>query len=515
MQLREEKLDFWCRNGLNVLFIGASGVGKTARVKQTFERNNLRYKYFSAATMDPFCDFVGVPKAVKDENGVEYLEYILPRDMRDGKIEAIFMDELNRAHKKVINAVMELLQFKSINGRLFPNLKVIWAAINPEDGEDVYQVTPLDKAQKGRFEVHVQVPYQPDRTWFVSRYGEHLAKAALDWWAQLPDAQKKEVDPRRLQYALDIYNLPGGDMKDILPQGCNVSKLITTINNGPAIDRMVDFYNQNNQEGAKKYLAVENNYAAAVQYLLKPTGVCGVNVPMWLGFFLPLLPPEKLASLASTEETICNHMLADAENCQTYWRVMQDIVAANSNKTLIRRIKRVLGDNKTLAQQYGYLDNISPAPPFFNTNSPALGNWSCEITKFMAMEMGKSPQRMKIYAEMTNILPATLSAQEAVETLELLGMTIGRCWSDTLIDVHNLTGVWNHCIEQLHKTTGLSWLEILNLHGNKLEVLLKKMTEAKLDNQLYCPLAKKSIADLVMERNEASFNDIKPENLEP
>ena len=36
MELRNEKLDFWVRNGLNVLFIGASGVGKTARVKQTF-----------------------------------------------------------------------------------------------------------------------------------------------------------------------------------------------------------------------------------------------------------------------------------------------------------------------------------------------------------------------------------------------------------------------------------------------------------------------------------------------
>jgi hypothetical protein len=34
---------------------------------------------------------------------------------------------------------------------------------------------------------------------------------------------------------------------------------------------------------------------------------------------------------------------------------------------------------------------------------------------------------------------------------------------------------------------------------------------AKLDCQLYCPMAKKSITDLVMERNDALF-DNKPES---
>lgn len=511
MELRQEKLDFWCRNGLNVLFIGAAGVGKTARVKETFERNKLRYKYFSAATMDPFVDFVGVPKVVKDEDGKEYLDYILPKDMRDGKIEAIFMDELNRAHKKVINAVMELIQFKSINGKPFPNLKVVWAAINPEDGEDVYHVTPLDKAQAGRFEVHVNVPFKPDRDWFAKKYGEHLAKAALDWWTQLPDPQKNLVDPRRLEYALRIYKMPGGDMRDVLPEGCNVAKLINTINNGPAIDRMVEFFNNKDQDNARKYLAVENNYAAASPHLLHPQGLLGVSDALWLGFFLPLLPPEKLSSLIATEDSVCNHVLRDADKVPIYRRVMQDILAANTNKKLVRRIGKVLGDNKTLAQQYGYLNNPHPAPAFFNAASPAQGNWSVEITKFVAQPMDKTPQRMKVYGDMASLLPAVLSAQEAVETLELLNMTAGRCWKDTLHDMRNLTGVWNHCIEQLHKATGLSWLEILNLHGTKFEVLLKKMTEAKLDCQLYCPMAKKSITDLVMERNDALF-DNKPES---
>src|SRR5581483_8923121 len=167
-ELRDEKLDFWIQNSFNVLFIGHYGIGKTNRVLDAFKRNNLKFKYFSAPTMDPWVDFVGVPKTITDASG-EYLDYVLPRDFRDDTIEAIYIDEMNRGHKKVRNAIMELVQFKSINGRPFNKLRLVWAAINPEDEGD-YQVEPLDKSQKDRFQVHVQLPYEPSFTYFSSRF---------------------------------------------------------------------------------------------------------------------------------------------------------------------------------------------------------------------------------------------------------------------------------------------------------------------------------------------------------
>lgn len=94
-ELRDEKLDFWIQHSLNVLFVGHYGAGKTTRILDAFKRNKLKFKYFSAATMDPWCDFIGVPKVVSDENG-PYLDYVLPRDFRDDTIEAIYMDEFNR-----------------------------------------------------------------------------------------------------------------------------------------------------------------------------------------------------------------------------------------------------------------------------------------------------------------------------------------------------------------------------------------------------------------------------------
>ncbi len=65
----DHKLDFWIQQNMNVLFSGKHGVGKTTMVIDAFNRNSLKWMYFSAATMDPWVDFIGVPKEMKDEQG--------------------------------------------------------------------------------------------------------------------------------------------------------------------------------------------------------------------------------------------------------------------------------------------------------------------------------------------------------------------------------------------------------------------------------------------------------------
>ncbi|MGH2612900.1 MAG: ATP-binding protein, partial [Rhabdochlamydiaceae bacterium] len=82
--IQPAKLDFWFKNNFNVLFIGKHGVGKTALVNDCFvNRNGLvlgeSFLYFSTPTLDPWVDFVGVPKEVKDENGITYLDLVRPK----------------------------------------------------------------------------------------------------------------------------------------------------------------------------------------------------------------------------------------------------------------------------------------------------------------------------------------------------------------------------------------------------------------------------------------------------
>jgi len=92
----KNKLDFWIKHHWNVLFKGKHGVGKTSLVTEAFNRANLCWRYFSAATMDPWVDFIGVPKSVTDDFGNEVLELIRPKDFADDRVEAIFFDEFNR-----------------------------------------------------------------------------------------------------------------------------------------------------------------------------------------------------------------------------------------------------------------------------------------------------------------------------------------------------------------------------------------------------------------------------------
>ena len=212
----DEKMDFWIKNNLNVLLEGQQGVGKSTIIEAMVKRNKLSYKYFTASLMDPYLTLIGVPKEAKDkETGESFLDFIKPSEFADDSVEFIFLDEFNRAPPSVRNAVMELIQFKSINGRKLKNLKAVWAAINPYDDNETFNVQELDPAQKDRFHVFYQLPFEPSEQYFTEKFGKHMAKTAIKWWNGVPTDIRNDVSPRRLDYALEMYQM-GGDVGDVL-----------------------------------------------------------------------------------------------------------------------------------------------------------------------------------------------------------------------------------------------------------------------------------------------------------
>jgi hypothetical protein len=227
--LTQKKLDSWVNSKLNVCMIGPHGVGKTALILDCFQRNfGDRWVYFSGATLDPWTDLIGVPFS-EDKGGQKVLGYVRPANINTD-MEAVFVDEYNRTPKKVRNALLELQQFKSINGLKFPNLKCVWVAVNPkqssEDEDDVYDVEDIDPAQLDRFHVIVRLADGPNLKWFEEQYGR-LGRIAVDWHKKQGD-KKSAVSPRRLQYALDVFK-DGGDLSDVLPKVVNVSSLVSSL----------------------------------------------------------------------------------------------------------------------------------------------------------------------------------------------------------------------------------------------------------------------------------------------
>jgi hypothetical protein len=252
--INKTRLEQYLKLNYNVLFSGRHGVGKTMVIKDTFESAGLRWKYFSASTLDPWVDFVGVPKVIDREGLEPYLGLIRPKFIQDDEIDAIFFDELNRAPDKVLNAIMELIQFKSINGYKLKNLKVIWAAINPEDDDDTYSVNHLDPAQVDRFHVKIDVPFDVDKDFFLAKYPA-IGQTFIDWWKLIPENIRYSVSPRRLDYAADAF-VNDCRLEDFLPTESGVAKLRTMLKSLPFHEQIAEV---NSAAEAEVFLKNINN----------------------------------------------------------------------------------------------------------------------------------------------------------------------------------------------------------------------------------------------------------------
>lgn len=356
MSAIEAKLEAYLSNNLNVLLTGEHGVGKTALVKQAFDAANLNWVYFSAATMDPWVDFIGVPKERLKEVAVQtpegsvimvqrpYLDLVRPELFAEDRVEAIFFDELNRAPKKVRNAVMELIQFRSINGNKFNNLRVIWAAINPDDEEETYDVEKLDPAQRDRFEIHITLPNSPSRPYFTKKYGKEQGIAACDWWRNIPVDIRKEVSPRRLDYALKVFNM-GGDLKDVLPRKSNVSALLTSLSSGTIETRLLDIYSRQDAKAAKKLMANDNDFALALPYVKGKDNL--------MAFFLPHVDDERLTSLLMEDGALLRYV-TEPTNIVRYASMLKEALSMDGMPQAVsKKITEAMARNSAILDDVG------------------------------------------------------------------------------------------------------------------------------------------------------------------
>jgi len=487
--LRDHKLDFWVEHGLNVLLVGKHGVGKTSLVKAAFERANLNWKYFSASTMDPWVDFVGVPRAVETDFDVEgddgkivtkkitHLELVRPKEFATNEIEALFFDEFNRSPKKVRNAVMELMQFKSINGVRFPNLKIVWAAINPDDEEE-YDVERIDPAQEDRFHIKINIPYAPDRDWFAKAFGDRTADASIEWWNGLSDEIKNLVSPRRLEYALKVYKLRG-DIRDVLPATSNITKLVQSLSTGPITEKLESYMAAKDRTGGRLFLSNENNYTQAMKFIPE-------TVPM-MEFYLPLLAKEKLGSLLNANEKCCRFIMNNMGRVTVFRDVCRAIVEAAADQKLVRRIKKALTEDEALNKAFNDDSEIVAAddPHIGQTEST---DWANDLNRFNKMPIDTSEQRMQIFRLIEENVPGNMTTDEAVSTLGMLNKIISSFFSSsiTIKPLAKLPGIINTCLLQIADKDGnLTYNQIVERYGSKFSDLIKKIEENNIGHKLW------------------------------
>ena len=429
----DERLKKYYDCEMNVLLTGEHGVGKTSIVKQAFEEKGLvlneSWLYFSGSTLDPWVDFIGIPKEV-EYNGKKCIEIIPPKAFVDeGKIQAIFVDEFNRSPSKIRNALLELCQFKSINGRKFPNLKVVWAAINPEDEQGTYDVERLDPAHKDRFHANqIVVPYTCDTEYFSNKYGNDIAAASINWWNDLPENIKKQISPRRLDYALQFMS-KGIPLEDILPKDSNIGKLRQDISNGPIDKKLSKLYETKNIKEAKLFLNIENNYASAIK-------IINLN-ENYMEFFIPLLKREKLSLLIADEKlNISDYILKNKDSNQEFKSVITQILTAGSNPKALMKIRSYYATNS--------VEDLSISKTATNDIAESLSN----ADYMNQIENCNKNDRIKIVLQN---LPDDPDIVVCKKTIAFIVDFVIEKWEAT-IKQHNLDSlvkVWNKCYVKL------------------------------------------------------------------
>lgn len=362
-KLNDELLDQWVQTEVNVLLIGEKGVGKSHHILNTFKRNNLKYAYFSGATLDPWIHLLGIPKAKTTDDGKEKMEFVLPENL-DDDVEAIFCDEWNRTNKVVRNALLELQQFKSINGRKFPKLKMVWGAVNPPKGEDEeaadYDVDELDPAQLDRFHIIVELPNTPDKKYFVKKYGAYHGKILVEWWHEQPKDALKILSPRRLDYVGECFK-KGLDVRYLLPVSSNVKELVQRMSRDETEEMNRMILENPTDEEMKVFLADEKNF---LKYKKVLTGQKYWN-------FLKYASKEFLTEEIKTNDKFAEFaMYRSLLKDSTYRAVFAEITKSDSNNISIKILKSLIEQNFIPDAPQKLSDFVGSTPPFTICKKP-------------------------------------------------------------------------------------------------------------------------------------------------
>lgn len=124
-------LEFTIVNKRNLLILGSAGSGKTEAAQALTERLKMKCVYLNLSVLEA-PDLVGLPILTK-ESRVDYaLPIFFPLESSEPTV--LLIDEADKAKPELQNPLLELLQFRSINGRKLNIESCILTGNLPDEG---------------------------------------------------------------------------------------------------------------------------------------------------------------------------------------------------------------------------------------------------------------------------------------------------------------------------------------------------------------------------------------------
>lgn len=200
----KEALPFLIKSEIPAMLVGHHGVGKTEGTRQFCEENKYHLTILNLGTQD-VGDIIGLADFEKDSKGNNVAtKFMIPDwakklkefcEANPDKVGVLFLDELNRARRDVLQVIFPLLLEKRMHQTQFPKNFYVLAAMNPNT--DNYIVTDIsDKALLDRF-CHIKMA--PSKQEFF----KYAKTKGFD--TQL--LQFLQDQPKLLQSELEEFNL--------------------------------------------------------------------------------------------------------------------------------------------------------------------------------------------------------------------------------------------------------------------------------------------------------------------
>lgn len=194
----KEALPYLFQANVATLVHGHHGIGKSEAVKQFCQENDYEFIDLRLGTQD-VGDLLGLADFERDEKGnlvatKFYQPEWFPTDPNSSGI--IFMDEINRARRDVLQAVFQLVLDKKLHTYELPKNWYVIGAMNPNT-ED-YIVTDLsDKAFLDRF-CHIKLS-PAKQEFFTHAKNIGVSKEILSFLQEQPKMLQDELEEVQLE----------------------------------------------------------------------------------------------------------------------------------------------------------------------------------------------------------------------------------------------------------------------------------------------------------------------------
>ena len=192
-------------DGHNVYLEGAPGIGKTSRVKALLAQHDIDAAYFSVPAMSP--EDMAVP--FPDDDGAFLEMLIVGKLARPGR-KIVVLDEARRGDRRIQNALMELIQERTVGGQPVPGLVGTIALNNPRFiGGMRLSVGRVDLAQAARFRLSIQLDATDTKfdDYLVEKYGDAISPF-IEWWKEdLDDDGRALISARCIERMFDLHRM--------------------------------------------------------------------------------------------------------------------------------------------------------------------------------------------------------------------------------------------------------------------------------------------------------------------